>query len=50
YKLSLCNYLKHQNSLSIHTQNTKNIFDFFKSFKKALKEIFNNSNKEHTIA
>ncbi|KAF3759854.1 hypothetical protein M406DRAFT_270292, partial [Cryphonectria parasitica EP155] len=46
YKLSLCNYLEHQNNSNIHIQNTKNIFDSFKSFKKALKKIFNNFNKE----
>ncbi|KAF3761220.1 hypothetical protein M406DRAFT_266890, partial [Cryphonectria parasitica EP155] len=27
-------------------QNTKNIFDFFKSFKKALKKTFDNPNEE----
>ncbi|KAF3763500.1 hypothetical protein M406DRAFT_261078, partial [Cryphonectria parasitica EP155] len=46
YKLSLYNYLKHQNNSDMHIQIIKNIFDSFESFEKALKEIFSNSNKE----
>ncbi|KAF3768274.1 hypothetical protein M406DRAFT_250604, partial [Cryphonectria parasitica EP155] len=31
-------------------QNIKNIFDSFKSFKKAFKEIFSNFNEEYITA
>ncbi|KAF3768356.1 hypothetical protein M406DRAFT_249409, partial [Cryphonectria parasitica EP155] len=50
YKLSLYNYLEHQNNLNIYTQNTKNIFNSFESFEKALKEIFSNFNEEYITA
>ncbi|KAF3768328.1 hypothetical protein M406DRAFT_249571, partial [Cryphonectria parasitica EP155] len=50
YKPSLYNHLKYQNNSNTHTQSIKNIFDFFASFKKALKKIFSNSNKEYIIA
>ncbi|KAF3760294.1 hypothetical protein M406DRAFT_269685, partial [Cryphonectria parasitica EP155] len=46
YKPSLCNYLEHQNNPNVHIQSTKNIFDFFESFEKALKKTFNNPNEE----
>ncbi|KAF3768252.1 hypothetical protein M406DRAFT_249857, partial [Cryphonectria parasitica EP155] len=50
YKLSLCNHLEHQNNSNVHTQSTKNMFDSFESFEKALKKIFGNSNEECIIA
>ncbi|KAF3770607.1 hypothetical protein M406DRAFT_245022, partial [Cryphonectria parasitica EP155] len=50
YKPSLYNHLEHQNNSNMHIQNTKNIFNSFESFEKAFKEIFSNSNKEHTTA
>ncbi|KAF3759855.1 hypothetical protein M406DRAFT_270293, partial [Cryphonectria parasitica EP155] len=50
YKSSLYNYLEYQSDSSIRIQSTKNIFDSFKSFKKAFKEIFGNFNEEYIIA
>ncbi|KAF3770609.1 hypothetical protein M406DRAFT_248074 [Cryphonectria parasitica EP155] len=34
----------------MHIQSTKNMFNSFESFEKALKKTFDNSNEEYTIA